>query len=98
MDRIETRWEIGLSFNEVHFIGTVEDVKGPFQDVAVRLLLDKAMDFIDKAQQYAECMPVSKKPQGFMKNTEDYVSVSFVLMFKEAMKAQMFIQDLKRIS
>lgn len=96
MEKIESLWKVGIRFNEVQFIGIAPRLGGIFGNATEQALLTKAVDYIEQAQKFAECIPLSKVPEGMEITNKNDVMVGFTLMFKEAEKAKLFLESIKQ--
>ena len=96
MEKIESLWRVGIRFNEVQFVGIAPKLGGIFGNATEQALLTKAVDYIEQAQRFAECIPVSKPPEGMELVNKNDVMVGFTLMFKEAEKAKLFLESIKQ--
>ena len=98
MEKIESLWKVGIRFNEVQFLGIAPRLGGIFANATEQALLTKAVDYIKQAEKFAECVPLSKEPEGMADEIKDgtTVIVGFTLMFKEPEKAKLFLEELKK--
>lgn len=96
MEKIESLWRVGIRFNEIQFIGIAPKLGGIFEGVTEQSLLTKALDYINQAQKFAECTPISRPPEGMEVKDDHTVIVGFTLMFKEPDKAKLFLNELKK--
>ena len=96
MEKIESLWKVGIRFNEVQFIGIAPRLGGIFGNATEQALLTKAVDYIKQAQKFAECIPLSKVPEGMETTNKNDVMVGFTLMFKDAEKAKLFLESIKQ--
>ncbi len=96
MEKIESLWKVGIRFNEIQFIGIAPRLGGIFGNATEQALLTKAVDYIEQAQKFAECIPLSKVPEGMGTTNKNDVMVGFTLMFKDAEKAKLFLESIKQ--
>ena len=96
MEKIESLWKVGIRFNEIQFIGIAPRLGGIFGNATEQALLTKAVDYIEQAQKFAECIPLSKIPEGMETTNKNDVMVGFTLMFKDAEKAKLFLDSIKQ--
>ena len=96
MEKIESLWRVGIRFNEVQFIGIAPRLGGIFGNATEQALLTKAVDYIEQAQKFAECIPLSKVPEGMEITNKNDVMVGFTLMFKDAEKAKLVLDSIKQ--
>ncbi len=96
MEKIESLWKVGIRFNEIQFIGIAPRLGGIFGNATEQALLTKAVDYIEQAQKFAECIPLSKFPEGMEITNKNDVMVGFTLMFKDAEKAKLFLESIKQ--
>ncbi len=96
MEKIESLWKVGIRFNEIQFIGIAPRLGGIFGNATEQALLTKAVDYIEQAQKFAECIPLSKVPEGMETTNKNDVMVGFTLMFKDAEKAKLFLDSIKQ--
>ena len=96
MEKIESLWKVGIRFNEVQFIGIAPRLGGIFGNATEQALLTKAVDYIEQARKFAECIPLNKVPEGMEITNKNDVMVGFTLMFKEAEKAKLFLESIKQ--
>ena len=96
MEKIESLWKVGIRFNEIQFIGIAPRLGGIFGNATEQALLTKAVDYIEQAQRFAECIPLSKVPEGMETTNKNDVMVGFTLMFKDAEKAKLFLESIKQ--
>ena len=96
MEKIESLWKVGIRFNEIQFIGIAPRLGGIFGNATEQALLTMAVDYIEQAQKFAECIPLSKVPEGMETTNKNDVMVGFTLMFKDAEKAKLFLESIKQ--
>lgn len=96
MEKIESLWKVGIRFNEIQFLGIAPKLGGLFEDATEQALLSKAVDYIAQAQKFAECILLSKVPDGMDVKDNNTVIVGFTLMFKDPTKAHLFLEELKK--
>ncbi len=96
MEKIESLWKVGIRFNEVQFIGIAPKLKGIFENASEQALLTKALGYIEQAQAFADCIPLSQEPEWSELKDNNTIAVGFTLMFKEANKARAFLDELKK--
>lgn len=96
MNIIRVQWNVRVNFNTVQVIGTAPSINSFANKVIEQTLLSKAVEYINKAQNLAECIVLSEIPDELNDSSNNSISVSFSIMFKNPNKAKEYAKELDK--